>query len=350
MFNSTLMDFDLGMFANSPSIEAFNEAYGQDAGANKTLAQHMEDDKRMADCDTMWLEATSDLQSFMELTDLPEVNETSEEEVIDIQALISDVEECLQKHEPPTSIELSNNTMKEVFVDCPLANSTFCQEETDAAEKLLDELLKGDISLDFDLSMLKDEAAPADEVTPDTSSVIEEEVEDNNTVKVEVKTDDSGFFDMSNVTQIVTEDGRNIVIFIAPPSPAPAVIEEEAVIAPMSVASASSFDSEDTDWAPESPKITKGRPVVKRSAKRSIGTTKKTPYFIKDKKERKKMQNVEAARRYRDKKKAEQSYVETEEEGLTRMNKGLKGQLSELEAEVKTMKKLMMELGILKQK
>jgi hypothetical protein len=341
MFNSTLLDFDLGMFANSPAIEAFNEAFGQDAGANKTLAQQMEDDKRMVmTADHEWLESTSDLQAFMELNDLAEVNETtSDEEAIDTQALINDMEDFLQKHEPPTSTAME----EEVVVDLPLANSTFSQEETDAAEKLLDELLKGGISLGFDPMMLEDEAAP------ENDSIFEED----NTVKVEVKTNDSGFFDMSNVTQIVTEDGRNIVIIIAPPSPAPipAVIEE--VAAPMSVSSASSFDSDGTDdWAPESPKTTKGRPSVKRSVKRSTGShSRKTPYpIIKDKKERKKMQNVEAARRYRDKKKAEQGCVETEEQGLTKKNKALMSQLSELEAEVKTMKKLMMELGILKQK
>merc|ERR1712141_159925 len=57
---------------------------------------------------------------------------------------------------------------------------------------------------------------------------------------------------------------------------------------------------------------------------------------------------VEAARRYRDKKKAEQNGVEFEEEALVARNKELKSQVSELEAEMKTMKKLMKELGILK--
>ena len=62
----------------------------------------------------------------------------------------------------------------------------------------------------------------------------------------------------------------------------------------------------------------------------------------------KKQQNVEAARRYRDKKKAEQCDVETEESVLLSKNKQLKGEVAELEAELKTMKKLMTELGILK--
>ena len=69
---------------------------------------------------------------------------------------------------------------------------------------------------------------------------------------------------------------------------------------------------------------------------------------IKDKKERKKLQNVEAARRYRDKKKAEQSVIDTEEEALAKKNGALKGKVNEIENELKTLKKLMAELGLIK--
>merc|ERR1712113_607067 len=142
---------------------------------------------------------------------------------------------------------------------------------------------------------------------------------------------------MTNVSKIITEDGQEVFIIIAPPSP----VTTTAVVAPESVATIDSDDSE--EWTPDSPKSSKGRPMVQRSVRR---TNRKSPY-IKDKKERKKQQNVEAARRYRDKKKAEQCDIETEESVLLSKNKQLKGEVAELEAELKTMKKLMAELGIL---
>merc|ERR1712066_865588 len=145
---------------------------------------------------------------------------------------------------------------------------------------------------------------------------------------------DSGFFDMSNVTEVFTEDGRQIIIMVAPPSPTPTKTAEENHVE----------SDADSEWTPDSPKSAKGRPPVKRNEKKR---KRSTPY-ITDKKERKKHQNVEAARRYRDKKKAEQCNIEDEEQGLMRRNKELKAKVSEMEAEMKTMKKLMKELGILK--
>jgi len=69
---------------------------------------------------------------------------------------------------------------------------------------------------------------------------------------------------------------------------------------------------------------------------------------VKDRKERKKMQNVEAARRYRDKKKAEESKVEEEERLLLNKNSKLKETLNGIEGELNTIKKLMTELGLIK--
>ena len=73
-----------------------------------------------------------------------------------------------------------------------------------------------------------------------------------------------------------------------------------------------------------------------------------TYHNIKDKKERKKAQNVEAARRYRDKKKAESDSVFAEEAQLAERNKKLRSKAAEIENEVKTLKKLMIELGLVK--
>lgn len=303
MFNSTLMDFDLGLLGESPFAEHV-----------KSLEQHVEEDKRMLDNNTSWLEATSDLQAFIDLGNLPEV-ESKEE--IDCQTVIDDVDKLLQNFDPSDgSNNQVTNDVSLSDVDIP-AIEDFTTEEMAAAEDLLDELLKSN-----------EIALP---------EPLETEVKEEPKVEVEAL-DDSGFVDMTNVSKLITEDGQEILIMIAPPSPVPTT----SVVAPESVATIDSDESE--DWTPDSPRSSKGRPMVKRSPKR---TNRKVPY-IKDKKERKKQQNVEAARRYRDKKKLEQSGVEVEEQALVEKNKKLRSQLQELEAEVKTMKKLMLELNILK--
>ena len=65
---------------------------------------------------------------------------------------------------------------------------------------------------------------------------------------------------------------------------------------------------------------------------------------IKDEKERKKVQNVFYARRYRCKKRAEADKILAEEALLIEKNKGLRLKVAEIESEVKMLKKLMVEL------
>lgn len=320
MFNSTLMEFDLGLLGESPFAEP--SSLSEHAADDKILQQHMvEEDKRMLDDNTIWLEATSDLQSFIDIGSLPEVG-TKED--IDCQSVINDVDKLLSQIAPPaTDADQTTAPLKDLPTT-PI--EAFSEEEMAAAEGLLDELLKSNGAPQFDLL---DECKEEEE--EEEQSIVQPKVEVENL-------DDSGFVDMTNVSKIITEDGQEVFIIIAPPSPATTT----SVVAPESVAT---IDSDDSDeWTPDSPKSSKGRPMVQRSVKR---TNRKAPY-IKDKKERKKQQNVEAARRYRDKKKVEQSEIETEEQALCTRNKKLKSQVQELEAEVKTMKKLMLELNILK--
>jgi len=319
MFNSTLMEFDLGLLGESPFAEP--SSLSEHVADDKILQQHMvEEDKRMLEDNTNWLEATSDLQSFIDIGCLPEVG-TKED--IDCQSVINDVDKLLSQIAPTaTDVDRTNAPFKDMSTS-PI--EAFSEEEMAAAEGLLDELLKSNGAPQFDLL---DECKEEEE---EEQSIVQPKVEVENL-------DDSGFVDMTNVSKIITEDGQEVFIIIAPPSPATTT----SVVAPESVAT---IDSDDSDeWTPDSPKSSKGRPMVQRSVKR---TNRKSPY-IKDKKERKKQQNVEAARRYRDKKKVEQSEVETEEQALCSRNKKLKSQVQELEAEVKTMKKLMLELNILK--
>merc|ERR1719228_3112168 len=206
-------------------------------------------------------------------------------------------------------------------------------EEMAAAEDILDELLKsGNISLDdFDLSNEKEEVVEQMKVEYEPSNQDDSILDEPN---------DSGFIDMTTTAHHhITVDGQEIFIVVAPPSP-----ESTVVAAPESFVTIA--DPIDPDWTPDSPKTTKGRPTVKRTSPKAK-SSRKTPY-IKEKKERKKQQNVDAARRYRDKKKSELLNVEGEEQGLSDKNKELKSEVADLEVKVRTMKQLMAELGILK--
>jgi len=284
MFDPTFAELDLG-FLTDPYVNTDDEG-----APSKTIEGQYEEEKG----DIGWLEATSDLQAFMNIGALPEV--TSEDQ--EVKSVMKDVEQFLQNFDyGPTP---------------PAIDDTIPQEEMDAAEQLLDELLK---SNDLELNLDNFETDP-------TMFDQQEEVQTNESSAPQ----DNSFIDMSDVTKVVTEDGKEVYIVIAPP-PEPL--------------------SDDSEWTPPTTSP-KGRPLVKRHAKTSTSSNRKPPYYIKDKKERKKHQNVQAARKYRDKKKDEQNKIETEELFFATKNSELKSQVAELEAEVKTMKKLMTELGIIK--
>lgn len=188
-------------------------------------------------------------------------------------------------------------------------------------------------------------------------------------------------YNVSNVTQFQTADGKQVIIVIQPTPAAPAATTgnltsfagSRAKLAanaapPRVVAADESYltadhDSFDSDWTPDeavaarktnTSATSKKRPGRKPEVRASQPVTqdgrvaKRSYKAITDRKKRKKMQNVEAARRYRDKKKQEQSEMETEEQILLAKNKDLKEQLADIENEFKTMKKLMIELGLVK--
>lgn len=250
---------------------------------------------------------------------------------------------------------------------CPLANSTMTEEDYTAAEDLLDHLIQGNF----------------------TSEEIKE---------LEQSANDTGYssaqpsFNVSNVSEFVTEDGQNIIIVVVPSSSN----EEQAMVAapstpngtnevlaslnvPVSETSYQQTDvevsdndesnnssSEDSDWMPDhetttlrnQPKASDAKIYNKPGRRLKERTTSSTSSVsngrvnkiktIKDRKERKKVQNVEAARRYRDKKKVEESRVGDEERKLLKRNSELKETLNGVEGELNTIKKLMKELGLIK--
>merc|ERR1711978_263171 len=143
---------------------------------------------------------------------------------------------------------------------------------------------------------------------------------------------------------LVTADGQNVIIIIAPSSPTESV-------------STSVQDQTDSDpeWSPSPPspgqwsllasKAEQAKPRKKYARSKPPTPPAATPYPA-DKKERKKAQNRTAAFRYREKKKSELDLAEEELEALADKNTCLKEKLTEMETEFKYLKKLMVEAGL----
>lgn len=369
MFNSTLMDFDLGLLSQDEPCSVFydgaaNQNDTNAAGSFKISDQHV----KMEEDEIGLLESSSDLQAFINMASaLPEIQG---DEDVDVEKVITDVTGFLQYYDTSNCHKQQKLALNYAL----MSNDKESKEETAAAVDILDELLKyNDITEEEFAPVLSSEDLPPEEMAAaedildellksgnmslddfDLSSedVKEEQVEATTIETLKEEPNDSGFIDITNA-QHITIDGQDIFIVVAPPSPQPHQELVTSVTAPESLATLSpahSFAQSDSDWTPDSPKASKGRPPVKRTSLKAKSSRKNvgTP-FIKDKKERKKHQNVEAARRYRDKKKFEQENVESEEQGLANKNKGLKSEVADLEAKVRTMKQLMVELGILKQ-
>jgi len=288
------------------------------------------------------------------------------------QEVIDEMQEFLDEYDDGENSEEVNNLVDELLsagqkatlesmdlTECPLANSTFIEDpETVAAENMIDQLLE------------------------------QQSVSTNNDTGYNSATQS---FDVSNVSQFITMDGQNIIIVVAPDEteqpmamPTTSTINNtvlSSILPPTSEVSnkKSGFNTErfteviDDDsnssgdeWLPEMevtnrrvqfkkpntpPKNNQGRKLKERTkpttpARSSCKMSKQQ--VITDRKERKKWQNVEAARRYRDKKKAQEQKQGTEEQELRNKNEQLKGELSGIEAELTTIKKLMTELGLIK--
>lgn len=145
-------------------------------------------------------------------------------------------------------------------------------------------------------------------------------------------------------TSCVTEDGQNVIIIIAPASPAPSTLSYSYSSDPPS--------DTDSDWAPStSPStalhaVSAASTTIRKKYQRTKALSPPSVKYPKEKKERKKAQNRTAAFRYREKKKSELDTVEQEMELLQEKNVGLRDQLTEMETETKLLKKLMIQAGL----
>jgi hypothetical protein len=341
------------------------------------LAEDHANNSKVQQLPSTWMEATT-----VDLAAQPkEVQASNSNGIQETQEVIEEIQEFLDQFADEgmdqndevrnLADELLSEGQKATLesmdvTDCPLANSTLNDEESAAAEDLLDQLIHGNF-------------------TSDEIKELEQSFATSNDTGYSSATQS---FDVSNVSQFITVNGQNIIIVVAP----------DEVQQPMTMTTASTIDntvlssilpstSESTnkkgefdnerfveivdedsnsssgdEWLPEED-VTEDRrvqfkkpstpPKNKPGRKKSNASTRSNGNISKlkvttDRKERKKLQNVEAARRYRDKKKAQEQKQGTEEQELQNKNEQLKGELSGIEAELTTIKKLMTELGLIK--
>lgn len=350
MYQHDFLDnFDLGLLGPdtgmTSSLLQHGEGYPQLRQPQQlqlSLAERMQGDKQ----ETLYsmsydakfnleyesLEASSNLHEMMELQDLEEVKlESEERDENDHQALIDEVEQFLQQHE--ASLPAMDTTPDQpMFEDCPMSSTSISDEAKIAAESLIDQLFCDSIAIDLeeqknDSDLFFDANTSTGDVIHETSDVI----------------DDSGFVDASllDSNEMVMADGTKVIFVIAPASPESS---QASIASPDSPAFVESPEF-DESWSPESG-TSSGR--TRRKPTERKGGVRKAKSTITDKKERKKHQNVEAARRYRDKKKTEQQLLDEELDKLVQKNSDLRSDVSEKENELKTLKKLMVELGLIK--
>lgn len=379
--NFTLDQQKDGLFQNELMEDVMGDTFYPSAKPSditgQSLAVTMEDDKNKV-LNSMAItsnkEATFENKPSMAKDQLPSMESTvmemecnEQNKVEETQEVIEEMEEFLNQFDDMEDSEEVNKIVEELLSEgqkanlasmnlmgCPLANSTFVEDpETTAAENMIDQLLEkqsvstlnntsgySSATQSFDVSNVSQfimngeniiiVVAPAEvqqPMTMTTTSTIDNTVLSSILPSTSESTNEKGEFDNERFVEIVDEDSN----------------------------------SSGDEWLPEKD-VTDRRvqfkkpntpPKNKPGRKKSNASTRSNGNISKlkvttDRKERKKLQNVEAARRYRDKKKQDEQNQGTEEKQLQKKNDELKGNLSSIEAELATIKKLMTELGLIK--
>ena len=312
--------------------------------------------------------SSESMSSFLELEQIPEVK--SEPQVTRPSVIIR--KKTVKEAQPILSTIMSDCGIFKEFTEdfsdvndnnASVASPSSIHSEMEQNQELIDELEEFFIKVDGKPTVVDETSEPVSLPAPNSSDEILSAlttgnvVENNNTLTME---------DLNNAytTSLVSEDGQNVIIIIAPNSPA----EFDSFLEPVSPNefknppnsqtatndSDSSYDT-DPDWSPSPasdpsfdtkilspPQQTKHR---KKYARSRPPQPPSGPYPV-EKKERKKAQNRTAAFRYREKKKSEQDMIDEELELLSTKNNVLKDKLTEMETEFKYLKKLMTEAGL----
>jgi len=264
-----------------------------------------------------------------------------------------------------TTCGISNEFPEEFYsledLNMASPSSIHSDMELEKNQELIDELEEFFIKVDGTPTIVDDKPEPALTPVPSPDKILSaltsgKVMENNNTLTME---------DLNNAytTSLMSEDGQNVIIIIAPPTPNTPADSFQEPISPNTQSPASPATTNDSDysydtdpeWSPSTnyntsfstqllspPGQTKQRKKYARTRPPQPPTG---PYPV-EKKERKKAQNRTAAFRYREKKKSEQDVIDEELELLSAKNGVLKDKLTEMETEFKYLKKLMTEAGL----
>lgn len=311
-----------------------------------------------------FLQLPSDtMETFMELGTIPEVkSEETTNLAMDENDLLMDIMSEIGIGSPDSSS--SSSTV------CDLESTQSLIDEVETYLQTVEEKVPRDVTTPLKINT----AIPMDQ-GPKTSRLSQPKSMDKKSEtdkifdaltsgKVYHEDQDTKDLDFKNAftTSVTGEDGQQVIIIIAPPSSPPPLIRNTAVtpppvspnfsLSPSAVPSPLSpgMASDDSDWSPAvvagntTPRTT-GKQRKKYERKVRTAYPPVTPY-PKEKKERKKAQNRTAAYKYREKKKAEWDKVDQELDELTERNASLKKRVSDMEVELRCLKKLMMETGL----
>jgi len=266
-----------------------------------------------------------------------------------------------------TTCGISNEILEDFYTPGDLntsmasPSSIHSDMELEKNQELIDELEEFFIKVDGTPTIVDDKPESVVSPVPSPDKILSaltsgNVLENNNTLTME---------DLNNAytTSMMSEDGQNVIIIIAPPTPNTPADSFQESISPNSQSPASPTTTNDSDysydtdpeWSPSTnsntsfstqllspPGQTKHRKKYARTRPPQPPTG---PYPV-EKKERKKAQNRTAAFRYREKKKSEQDLIDEELDLLSAKNGVLKDKLTEMETEFKYLKKLMTEAGL----
>jgi len=285
------------------------------------------------------LASSSDMESFMELDSIEEVKEEEEE----------DVKAALSSLLPDLLTQVGINNM------AAAVNTTSPEDTT---QSLIDEVETYLQSVSGGVSTSSLEEAwtpPPPPVKVDEADRIFEALTTGNVVQ---QAEEDINLEQALSTSVISADGENVIIILAPPSPVAEEIPAVPSPAPSftlptspgySDALSPAQSDTDAEWSPANLNRTVAAttPRPRKKYERKVRAKPPTGPYPLEKKARKMAQNRSAAFKYRERKKAEQDAVDEELERLFDRNAYLKKKMSDMEIQVRCLKQLMTEtMGI----
>jgi len=300
-----------------------------------------------------FLNLPSDMESFMALGSIEEVTMKEEGSSV-LPDILKDVgipqEMEQQVKEEDYSLESNQSLIDEVESYLQFVSGTPTTVDQDDSSTFESNWSLGDIT-ETDQTIMNNNSSSSSSVSADK---IFDALTSGNVIQDGIDLNES---DLQNAftTSVVGKNGENVIIIIAAPPPPPSSPVSSAMspapsvytLSPRPAASpaGSTGSGSDYEWTP-SPQSVSTIGKARKKYQRKTPTVPPTGPYPKEKKERKKAQNRSAAYKYREKKKAEQEAVDDELTQLEERNVVLNKRMSDLEIELKCLKKLVAEVGL----